>query len=753
MNRREVVLCVGMHRSGTSLTASMLQCLGLSLPGELIAADPANPTGYFENRSIVDAQEQLLKDLGYWWPSESASFGMPSSVVTEPEYLHYVDWLTEHLDQLFYQGDNQIVVKDPRTSLLMPAWLQVSKRLRISLRVVICIRNPRDVCWSLVCRDGSSVGMSWSRAQRLWIRHYKNLLHCLKGIPSFVVRYEHWLDPHFAFIQLNALAEFVGQKCTSKTQQFALGRIRPELNHGGINKLPPVDLSLRCVYSLLILPRVDASKLSNQIDFFLAAFKISCLIKALRERLHILWLKTPLGCRELGAVIDSQILFDQLGTTSFRAYRRSFHLFPDLRPHPLISPLHLNRERSRCCLPPIKTADELFRYLLYPDLLLLNTHPWFDCREHLIRFSQIGQDVQHPVLTFVSASHMELKLTSSECWSQLSWLFALGAHRDPQNEQKLPEVISCLHPGLVVSDPIDLLGDPDDGPDQLIANERYWHEIHTFFENWPDSDPEIPLTWLRQQPRVDQLGLTDFLPANGYQLWWVTGDWEAKVLGTLAGVEFSQCREFPHPDLLYTELQSFAKLHADNNASLLIALTPSLFELFLAFPIDLPDGVGFLNLMWPNPSQQSSWLHLLAKATLLVECRPAVRSFFLGLGFQSQWPRPMVKDLELPPPDSPTLLLATFPGLAEAQLSAVAPSLDAFSYNAYFRLDAELQLHEPLAWLSEKRSYRSWLWLNSLPSTNDLKGHSVFAWAHHHGVTINFLPDPPSQGWWSTFTK
>ena len=72
MRCRELILCVGMHRSGTSLTASILESLGICLPGELIAADAANMKGYFENRSIVDAQEKLLKDLGYWWPTERA---------------------------------------------------------------------------------------------------------------------------------------------------------------------------------------------------------------------------------------------------------------------------------------------------------------------------------------------------------------------------------------------------------------------------------------------------------------------------------------------------------------------------------------------------------------------------------------------------------------------------------------------------------------------------------------------------------
>ena len=120
MNRSEVIICVGMHRSGTSLTASLLEGLGVCLPGELIAADPANQSGYFENKSIVSAQEQLLKDLGYWWPTEHASRGMPPSVIEQQAYSNYVDWLTDHLRDLFIASPSQYAIKDPRTSLLMP---------------------------------------------------------------------------------------------------------------------------------------------------------------------------------------------------------------------------------------------------------------------------------------------------------------------------------------------------------------------------------------------------------------------------------------------------------------------------------------------------------------------------------------------------------------------------------------------------------------------------------------------------------
>ena len=45
-----LVLCVGPHRSGTSLTAAALQVIGAELRLTDAHADQENPRGYFEHR-------------------------------------------------------------------------------------------------------------------------------------------------------------------------------------------------------------------------------------------------------------------------------------------------------------------------------------------------------------------------------------------------------------------------------------------------------------------------------------------------------------------------------------------------------------------------------------------------------------------------------------------------------------------------------------------------------------------------------
>ena len=289
-------------------------------------------------------------------------------------------------------------------------------------------------------------------------------------------------------------------------------------------------------------------------------------------------------------------------------------------------------------MPPIRSADDLFRHLLYPDLLPLNTHPWFDCRQYLIQTGQLGVNGPHPILVFLQSRSLQQKSYSTDSNFQVPWLIALGAHLDRRNESHLPEVISRLHPGLFLADPHASLGHPSEGRDQLIANEKYLREIQELFEFWPDSDSILPLTWLSQQPNVRELGLTDIKPATGYQLWWVSGHWEAQVLADLAGAEISQSREFVRPEELYEELFKIGIHPSATSHGLLIALTEPLLELFIDGSLLLPDGVGILNMVWPRPSQQSAWLHLLAHIHWWWSAAHQL-TFFRGLGFKAEWPR------------------------------------------------------------------------------------------------------------------
>jgi hypothetical protein len=64
-----VVCVLGMHRSGTSLIARILNLLGLFLGPDqhLMKATEDNPRGYWEHQTISDLNEEILRCLGGSW--------------------------------------------------------------------------------------------------------------------------------------------------------------------------------------------------------------------------------------------------------------------------------------------------------------------------------------------------------------------------------------------------------------------------------------------------------------------------------------------------------------------------------------------------------------------------------------------------------------------------------------------------------------------------------------------------------------
>ena len=98
------------------------------------------------------------------------------------------------------------------------------------------------------------------------------------------------------------------------------------------------------------------------------------------------------------------------------------------------------------------------------------------------------------------------------------------------------------------------MGNPADSQENIVAHEKYLKKIQELFDIWPNSDTEGPLRWLDEQPYVGKLGLTFEQQASNYELWWLSGHWEALVLAELAGVEISRSRQFNNTEELYIEL-------------------------------------------------------------------------------------------------------------------------------------------------------------------------------------------------------
>ncbi|MGD0043444.1 MAG: hypothetical protein ABSE84_24070 [Isosphaeraceae bacterium] len=162
------LLC--MHRSGSSLTASVFQELGMSLgPYPLVGAHSSNIHGHFESLPLLMLNKKV-QEIAFGFPED-----FPKSEEVLTRFLDGKGIWPEGVkipDELFDEGRRLVAglvgsggisgFKDPRTVLTWPFWRQVLREFH-SLRVVVVplLRSPHEIAMSLCTRSEGALGY-WS---------------------------------------------------------------------------------------------------------------------------------------------------------------------------------------------------------------------------------------------------------------------------------------------------------------------------------------------------------------------------------------------------------------------------------------------------------------------------------------------------------------------------------------------------------------------------------------------------------------
>jgi hypothetical protein len=159
----DVVMVLGMHRSGTSALAGTLARLGCAMPATSMPANAGNPRGYFESKELMALNDQILASAGSSW-RDWRPF--------DPDWYQSATAATfkRRAKDVFaaeYGGANLAVLKDPRICRFAPFWLSVLRDIDARTRVVIPVRSPLEVCRSLKREHGLPIGLG----ALLWLRH------------------------------------------------------------------------------------------------------------------------------------------------------------------------------------------------------------------------------------------------------------------------------------------------------------------------------------------------------------------------------------------------------------------------------------------------------------------------------------------------------------------------------------------------------------------------------------------------------
>lgn len=180
------LLVLGMHRSGTSATASALEAAGFRLGDRLIEGAQDNPQGYFEHAGVVEVHERLLGALDRAWDDIRA---LPAGWLDSRAAKAAADTLGAILDNEL-AGPIPWVVKDPRACRLLPLWQRVLGPRGIRPACLFVVRHPDEVAASLMARDR----LPGTAAHLLWLRHMVEAEAESREWPRVVVPYSALLQ-------------------------------------------------------------------------------------------------------------------------------------------------------------------------------------------------------------------------------------------------------------------------------------------------------------------------------------------------------------------------------------------------------------------------------------------------------------------------------------------------------------------------------------------------------------------------------
>ncbi len=183
--RLPVLVVAGMHRSGTSLVASLLHRGGCRMGEALLAADAHNRPGYFEDLEFLDLNRRMLAATVRADPPGHADWGFTEDMDASGIDASRLDSWVAEADALVARRRKGAANaehdggaarggwgwKDPRTSVLLDFW---DARLE-DARYLFVYRSPWDVADSMQ-RLGAAVFLRRPDfAYRIW-HHYNRLL-------------------------------------------------------------------------------------------------------------------------------------------------------------------------------------------------------------------------------------------------------------------------------------------------------------------------------------------------------------------------------------------------------------------------------------------------------------------------------------------------------------------------------------------------------------------------------------------------
>ncbi len=162
LGKRACILVLGVHRSGTSSLAHLVNLLGAKLPEKVLGPGHGNPLGHWEPVGLMEINEEILAVVDRSWNDPRS---IPRSWFRSREAYAFHERIAAEITSSY--GDAPLIlIKEPRICRLAPLYLDVLDALRIEPLVILPVRHPGEVIRSIEERDQ----MDPRIAELLWLR-------------------------------------------------------------------------------------------------------------------------------------------------------------------------------------------------------------------------------------------------------------------------------------------------------------------------------------------------------------------------------------------------------------------------------------------------------------------------------------------------------------------------------------------------------------------------------------------------------
>lgn len=161
-----VILVLGCHRSGTSLVARSLKCLGAELGPRAQWSGPDNVTGFWEDQDVLRINQTLMAYTGSTWDSSKPLDWQFVDAIPDGEFRRRVSALIAGRLARYPLW----ALKEPRLCRLLPFWRRIFYAIGCKVSVVHVVRHPMAVARSLEKRNG----IPTDQGLALWAEYTRN---------------------------------------------------------------------------------------------------------------------------------------------------------------------------------------------------------------------------------------------------------------------------------------------------------------------------------------------------------------------------------------------------------------------------------------------------------------------------------------------------------------------------------------------------------------------------------------------------